>query len=100
MSSELKQRRSTKAKATTTTTSKKQKIYINKTTTLHVHHAFLYICLPSFPDYDEKVSNFKFCGGHDHKTTTFFFSPSTSIQSFRLQLQKNSPTFDELDKME
>ena len=33
---------------------------MNKTTTLHVHHAFLYISLPSLQNYDVKWSNFKF----------------------------------------
>ena len=44
-----------------------------KTTTLHVHHAFLYISFPSLHDYDVKFPNFTFCGGREHKTTTFFF---------------------------
>ena len=33
-------------------------------------------------------ANFMFCGWVEHKTTFFFFS-WTSIQSFRIQLQKN-----------
>ena len=45
---------------------------IGKTTTLHVHHAFLYIFLPSLHDYDVKVSSFTFCGGRKHRTTFFF----------------------------
>ena len=45
---------------------------ISKTTTLHVHHAFLYISLPSLPDYNVKVPEFTFCRGREHKTTTFF----------------------------
>ena len=46
---ELKQRRTVAVAAaaaavtTTTRTAKKQKVLIGKTTTLHVHHAFLYI---------------------------------------------------------
>ena len=36
---------------------------LRKTTTLHVHHAFLYISLPSLHDYDVKMPNCKFCGG-------------------------------------
>ena len=47
--------------------------YISKTTTLHVHHAFLYISLPSLYDYNVKVPNFKFSRKREHKTTTFFF---------------------------
>ena len=31
---------------------------ISKTTILHVHHAFLYISLPSLQDYDVKVLNY------------------------------------------
>ena len=34
-----------------------------KTTTLHVHHAFLYIYFPSLHDYHVKMPNFTFCGG-------------------------------------
>ena len=55
---------------------------------LQVHHAFMYISLPSLHYYDVKMPNFTFCGGREHKTTTFFFFLWTSIQSFRIQLQK------------
>ena len=48
---------------------------ISKTTTLQVHHAFLYISLPSLPDYNVKVPEFTFCRGREHKTTTFFSFP-------------------------
>ena len=57
------------------------------TTTLHVHHAFLFISQPSLHDYDVKLPNFIFCGGHEHKKTTFLFFSWTLIQSFRIQLQ-------------
>ena len=60
--------------ATSTRTTKKQLAQIGKTTALHVHHAFLYISLPSLHDYDVKMRNFTFCGGREHKTTFFFFS--------------------------
>ena len=73
---------------------------ISKTTTLHVHHALLYISLPSLHDYNVKVLNFTICQGREHKTTTFFFSSWTLIQSFRIQLQKNLPTFDKLNELE
>ena len=33
---------------------------LSKTTTLHVHHAFLYISLPSRLDYNVKMPNFAF----------------------------------------
>ena len=47
---------------------------LRKTTTLHVHHAFLYISLPSLHDYDVKVPNCKFYGGRKQATTNLFFS--------------------------
>ena len=40
---------------------------------LHVHHAFMYISFPSLHYYDVKMPNVTFCGGREHKTTTFFF---------------------------
>ena len=69
--------------------------WIGKTSTLHVHRAFL----PSLHDYDVKMSNFSFYGGRELKTTTFLFFSWTSIQSFRTQVQKILPTFDELNDM-
>ena len=65
-----------------------------------MHHAFLYIFLPSLHDYDVKMRNFMFCGGREHKATTFFLLFSTSIQSFRLHLQKKLPRVDELNEIE
>ena len=49
---------------------------LRKTTTLHVHHAFLYISLPSLHDYDVKMPNCKFYGGRKQATTNLFFSLS------------------------
>ena len=46
----------------------------SKTTTSHVHHAFVYISLPSLHDYNVKMPNFTFSGGREQKATTFFFS--------------------------
>ena len=43
---------------------------ISKTTTL-----FLYISLPSLPNYNVKVPEFTFCRGREHNTTTFFSFP-------------------------
>ena len=48
-------------------------LLLGATTTLHVHHAFLYISLLSLHDYDVKLPDFMFCGGREHKATTFFF---------------------------
>ena len=73
---------------------------MGKITTLHVHHAFLYLTLSSLHDYDVKLPYFKFCWGRKHKTTTFLFFSWILIQSFRIHLQKNSPTFDEMNEME
>ena len=56
--------------------------------------------LPSLHDQNVKMPNFTFCRGREHTTTTFFFFSRTLIQSFRIQLQKKLPTFDELNEME
>ena len=71
---------------------------ISKLTTLHVHHITL--CVPSLHDYEVRAPNFTFCGGREHKATTSFFFSCTLTQSFRIQLQTNLPTFDELHEME
>ena len=47
---------------------------LRKTTTLHVHHAFLYISLPSLHDYDVKMPNCKIYGGRKQATTNLLFS--------------------------
>ena len=39
---------------------KKTKYLISKTTTLHVHHAFLYISFLFLHDFDVKMPNFAF----------------------------------------
>ena len=44
---------------------------ISKTTILHVHHAFLYISLPSLHDYDVKMPNFTMYRGSTQATTRF-----------------------------
>ena len=41
----------------------------SKTTTLHVHHAFLYFSFPSRHDYGVKQSNFTFNGVRKQATT-------------------------------
>ena len=47
---------------------------INKTTTSHVHHTFLYISFPFLHDYDVKMPNFAFYRGRKQATTKFYFS--------------------------
>ena len=53
-----------------------------------MHHAFLFISLPSLHDHNVKIPNFMFGGGLEDKTTTLFFFSWTSIQPARVQLQK------------
>ena len=48
--------------------------FLRETTTLLVHHAFLYISLPSLHDYDVKMPNCKFYGARKQATTNLFFS--------------------------
>ena len=72
----------------------------SKTIALHVRHAFLYISLPSLHDYDVKLTNFTFSGGREQNSTTLFFFSWLLIESFRIQLPKNSPRFDEMNEME
>ena len=59
---------------------------LRKTTTLHMHHAFLYISSPSLHDYDVKMPNCKFYGGCKQATTNLFFSLNLSVV-----LKKSSP---------
>ena len=52
---------------------------ITKTTILHVHHAFLYISLPSLHDYDVKMPNFTMYRGSTQATTKFPLSLSLNL---------------------
>ena len=55
---------------------KKKKVYIRKTTTLHVQHTFLYISLPSLHDCDVKFPQVTFRGGRKHRLDyKFLFLP-------------------------
>ena len=47
---------------------------ISKTTTLDVHHTFLYISFPFLHDYTVKMPDFAFYGGHKQATTKVYFS--------------------------
>ena len=47
---------------------------LSKTTSWHVHHAFLYISLPLLRDYGVKMPDFTFYGGRKQATTKFSFS--------------------------
>ena len=68
---------------------------ISKTTTLHVHHAFLCISLPALHDHDVKMPNFTFYGVRKQVTTKCCFSFCTWIwsqefNSGRVQTAKQS----------
>ena len=63
--------------------------FIGKTTTLHVHHAFLYISLPSLHGYDVKMPIFTFCGEREHNTTTFFLFSRPLISLLEFNPRKN-----------
>ena len=57
--------------------------------------------LPFLHDYDvNRMPIFTNCGGREHKRTTMFFFSWSSVHSFRIQLQKKLPAFDELNEME
>ena len=68
--------------------------FISKTTTLHVHQAFLYISLPVFAR--REMPNFAFYGGRKQATMKFYLPFCTWIWSQRNQLQGGSPTFDKV----
>ena len=71
-------------------TAKKQKVYICQTTTLQVHHAFLYFSLPSLHDYKVKLPNFTFSRGQEHKTTTFFSCLELWYRPLEFNSKKNA----------
>ena len=75
---------------------KKPICLISKTTTSHVHHAFLYLSFLFLHDYDVKMPNFAFYGGRKQATTKFYFSFWAWIWSLEIQLQEGSPTFDKV----
>ena len=64
----------------------KEKSLISKTTILHVHHAFLYISLPSLHDYDVKMPNFTMYRGSTQATTKFPLSFWTWVWFLGIQL--------------
>ena len=62
--------------------------FTSKTTTLHVHHAFLYIFCPFLHDYDVKMPNSALYGGRKQAKTKFYLSFCTWIWSQRIQLRE------------
>ena len=63
---------------------------LSKKKTFHVHHAFLYISLPSLHAYDVKISNVIFFMEDVNKRRRIFLL----VRSPRNQLQVNSPKFN------
>ena len=63
--------------------SKKAKVYFGKTTILHVHHAFMYISLPSLHDYEMKMPNFTFCGG---RVSRFIYISLPSLHDYEVKI--------------
>ena len=73
---------------------------ISKTTTSHVHHAFLYISSLFFHHYNVKMPNLAFYGGRKQATTKFYFCFLAWIWFLEIQLQEGSPTFDKVKREE
>ena len=79
---------------------KKAIAWQGKKTTLHVHHAFLYISLQTLHDYHLKMPNFPFCEGRKQAMTKLYFSLWTWIWLIEIQLQKSSLAFDKASELE
>ena len=71
--------------------------WISKTTTLHVHHAYLYISLQIMHDNDGKMPNLTFYGGCKQATAKFSFSFWTWIRFLGIRLNKSSLAFDKVN---
>ena len=74
----------------------KQQVQIGKKSTLHVHHAFLYISQPLSHDRDMKLPNLTrpLYGVGEHNTKSFFFFFLNLGTVLSDLTQKISPTFD------
>ena len=86
--------------ATTTKNVKKAIAWMNKTTTLYVHHSFLYISLLPLHDYERKMPNFTFYGGHKEGTVKFSFSFWICIWFLGIRLKKSLLAFDKVNEFE
>ena len=90
--------------ATATRMTKKQRERSNRfstTTTLHVHHAFLYISQPSLHDCDMKLRHLRapaLWGGTKHKNYVFLFVNLDTVLSD--STPEISPIFDKLNEVE
>ena len=66
---------------------------MSKTKTVHVHHAFLYVALPSLHNYNVKWPNFKFTWERERQDDKFYhLCPHFSVFP-SLQLQLKSPSY-------
>ena len=75
---------------------------LSKSTTLHMHHVFLDNSLPSLPNCDVKMPNFKVFWRTSTSEDVFF---SLSLSKVKCgphcnQLQGNSPSFDIFGKLD
>jgi len=66
---------------------------MSKTTTLHVHHAFLYISLLSLHNYNVKWPNFKFTWERERQGDEFHHFCLNSGVVSSLQFQPKFPSF-------
>ena len=74
---------------------------LSKTTTLHVHHTFLYISLPFLLDYDVKMPFSCFIEDVNKQRRNFLLFPRlTWITLLGIQIQEISPTYDKESEME
>ena len=90
------------AKATATGTAKKGIRFrlVKQQLFTCIIRTFLDIFMPSIQDYNVKMPNFSFCGGREHKKTTFFLFP-TFDTVFKTSTTENVfPAFYDLNEME
>ena len=59
-----------------------------------MHHIFLYASLPPLPDQDMRLPNLTLQEGHDHEKTIILIFLFLNLQSLRVQLRKNLPTYN------
>ena len=72
----------------------------SKTTTLLVHHVFLVHFFAVVARLQRQSAWIHVLWRTGRQDNNFLFFSRTLIQSFRIQLQKHLPTFDEVDEME
>ena len=73
---------------------------ISKTTTLHVHHAFFVHFFTVIAQLQRESAWIHVLSKTGTQHNNFLFFSWTLTQSFRIQLQKHLPIFDEVNEME